>query len=91
MASHPGFREGGTFAVAGASNRRIVTIRPKVLGALKVAKVLLLCGRSALLAEILRRFSSSLLPPSFAAGRRTTVFTSLRCAARSAALARSAR
>ena len=38
--------------------------------------IFLLCGRPACRVEILQRLSSSLLPPSFAAGRRTTVFTS---------------
>jgi hypothetical protein len=37
-------------------------------------QVFLLCGLPARLAAILARFSSSSLPPSFAPGRRTTVF-----------------
>jgi hypothetical protein len=88
MALHPGQRRRGTFAAAGVSNRQAVRSRRK---AFRASQVSLLCGRPALPAEIPRRFSSSLLPPSFAAGRRTTAFTSPRCAARSAAPAKAQR
>ena len=40
--------------------------------------VFLLCSQPLRVAAILRRLSSSLLPPSFAAGRCTTAFTAAR-------------
>ena len=52
--------------------------RPSGAAALRAAQdktVFLLCDRSALSTAIPRRFPSSLLPPSFAAGHRTAAFT----------------
>ena len=44
-------------------------------GAAQDKTIFLLCDRSALSTAIPRRFPSSSLPPSFAAGHRTAAFT----------------
>jgi len=52
----------------------ITAKRQQPLRLLVVERFLLLCGLPGFLAAIFGRFSSSSLPPSFARGRRTTVF-----------------
>ena len=55
-------------------------------GLSRAGSVSLSCGRPVHLAEIPGRFSSSSLPPSFAQGRRTTVFLPRGAARRGAPL-----
>lgn len=73
--SHLHRQPGGTFVPARASNTHIGS-GPRT--AASTMPVSLLCGLSAWPTAIPRRFDSSLLPPWFAAGRHTAVFTSAR-------------